>query len=103
METKGTRLLSFVAIIFVRACFTAAQPARVAWAAIVALAGTVSLMAVVRDIVRDAYLAPHFRPQELRVAPQWGIVIFFALVLLVGLGVVAYMLWLWRRGGATRA
>jgi len=91
-------LLSLVAIVFVRAAFTAAQPARLAGAAIVALAGTVSLMAVVRDIVRDAYLAPHFRPQELRVAPQWGIVIFFGLVLLVGLGVVAYMLRLWRRG-----
>lgn len=99
----GGVLLSLVAIALVRVSFTAPKPAPAALAAIAALAGTVSLMAVARDTVRDVYLEPHFRPGELSVVPQWGIVIFFAVLLLVGLGVVAYMLKLLRRGGEARA
>lgn len=96
-------LLSLVAIILVvLACF-ARTPALPALAGVGSLAGTVCLMAVMRDIVRDAYLAPYFRPDELAVAPQWGVVAFFLLLLVAGLGVIAYMLSLFRPFARTGA
>ncbi len=61
-------------------------------AAAVAIAGTLSLMAVMRHLVRIAYLRPYFDPHALPVQGQWFVFALFALLLVGGLATVAWML-----------
>lgn len=65
---------------------------RQARAAVIAGVLIVPPMVVMRDAVRNAYLAPHFQLAQLRVAPQWGVILLFAGLFVIGLVVVAYML-----------
>ncbi len=58
-------------------------------AAIVALAD----MAIVRHRVRDLLLEPYFRTGSLVIAPQTGMFLLFAAMLVAGLAVVAWMVW----------
>ena len=58
---------------------------------------TVVTMVLVRDLVRDAYLAPHFRPADLPVATQWSPFVAFVGSLLV---VVAILVWMARSAWA---
>ena len=96
--------LSLVAIILVLVSMMAARPTLPGLGGVVALMGTVSLMAVARDIVRDAYLAPYFRASDLAVVPQWSVVLLFVALLVAGLGVVGYLLRMVYRGrGASYA
>ncbi len=53
---------------------------------------TVAMMVVVRDTVRNAYLAPYFRVEQLQVAPQWGVIGLFIFVFVIGLATLGYML-----------
>jgi hypothetical protein len=50
-------------------------------------------MAVVRHRVRALLLEPYFRPDSLPVVPQTGVFVLFALLLVAGLAVVAWMIW----------
>ncbi len=61
-------------------------------AACIAILGTLSLMAVMRHLVRVAYLQPYFDPRALPVEGQWFVFILFALLLVGGLATVAWML-----------
>ena len=63
------------------------------------LVATICLMAGMRDLVRQAYLEPWFHPADLRVDPQYGPMLLFAVTLVVGLAVLAYMLRLGARAG----
>lgn len=62
------------------------------WPATAAMATTILLMVLVRDLARQAYLAPYFHPADLPVAPQYSPMLLFLLILVLGLGIVAYML-----------
>lgn len=53
---------------------------------------TISLMIYLRDMVRDAYLAPYFRIEERVVTGEYLPLILFILTLLAGLAIVAWML-----------
>jgi hypothetical protein len=53
---------------------------------------TVTLMAVVRHLVREAYLAPHFDPYAQPVRGQWVVFTLFALLLVAGIATVLWML-----------
>jgi len=53
---------------------------------------TISLMIYLRDMVRDAYLAPYFRVDERVVTGEYLPFILFVLTLLAGLAIVAWML-----------
>jgi hypothetical protein len=53
---------------------------------------TVAVMIVLRDIVRNAYLAPYFDLGQLKVAPQWGVIGIFLVLFVAGLGVLFWML-----------
>jgi len=53
---------------------------------------TVAIMVVLRDVVRNAYIAPFFRPAQLPVAPQWGVIALFFVIFLAGLATLTYML-----------
>ncbi len=60
---------------------------------------TVALMAIVRAMVRWEYLAPYFHPSDLTLNPQYSPLILFIVSLIVGLGLVAYMINLYLRSG----
>lgn len=62
------------------------------WPATAALAVTILLMVLVRDLARHAYLAPYFHLADLPVALQYSPLATFLLILVIGLGIVAYML-----------
>jgi len=62
------------------------------WPATFAVAATIFLMILVRDLVRQAYLSPYFHPADLRLVPQWSPLFLFLAILVLGLAVVAYML-----------
>ncbi|RQD75168.1 hypothetical protein [Desulfonatronospira sp. MSAO_Bac3] len=62
------------------------------WPTTAALLGTVVFMVLVRDLVRQAYLAPYFHPRDLEVVPQYSPLYFFIVFLVLGLAVVFYML-----------
>lgn len=71
------------------------------WPATTAMAVTILLMILVRDLARHAYLAPYSHPADLPVAPQYSPMLSFFLILIIGLVIIAYMLrlaWLSRKG-----
>lgn len=68
------------------------SPRRNAMLSVVAGVLTVGSMVIVRDAVRNAYLAPLFRLQQLQVAPQWGVILLFVVLFVIGLLTLAYML-----------
>jgi hypothetical protein len=53
---------------------------------------TVAVMVVIRDVLRNLSLAPHFSPNQLPVAPQWSIIVLFVLFFVAGLATLYYML-----------
>ena len=68
----------------------------------VAILGAVSLMAVLRHLVRLAYLRPYFDAHSLPVQGQWAVFSIFVVLLLAGLATVGWMLYVFFRPAATR-
>lgn len=68
----------------------------------IAILGTVSLMAVLRHLVRVAYLRPYFDPHALPVRGQWVVFSIFVVLLLAGLATVGWMLYVFFRPAAAR-
>jgi hypothetical protein len=62
------------------------------WGAAGAVVATVTLMVVVRDLLRLDRLAPYFHPGDLTVAPQYSPALVFLGSLVLGLGVIIWML-----------
>lgn len=83
--------LFFAALLAAALVLYAAHRMRIALTAGLAVA-LVALMAFLRDFVRAGYLAPHFSPDRLAVAPQYGPMILFAVTLVAGLAVLAWMI-----------
>lgn len=94
LETAG--LLSGI-VLGVTALYFGARrmPVAAAWT----LLATLFFMALTRDQVREAYLAPWFSLSELRVEPQYGFLAVFLAALVLGLAVVAYIVKLALRAG----
>ncbi len=63
---------------------------------------TIVLMLLMRFFVRTAYLDPYFKVESLEVVPQYDVLILFVVILLVGLGIVWYMLKTAANAAATR-
>jgi len=62
------------------------------WPTTIAMAATVLFMVLVRDLARQAYLAPYFHPADLQFVPQWSPMLLFIAILVIGVAVVVYML-----------
>lgn len=62
-----------------------------------AIIGTITLMTVVRHLVRVASLRPYFDAHTLPVQGQWPVFAVFAVLLLAGLATVAWMLYVFFR------
>jgi len=58
----------------------------------ITLLGVLGLMAVMRQQLRTAYLAPYFTLDELQVAPQWDVLGLFIATLLICVGAVAWLI-----------
>jgi len=60
---------------------------------------TVVLMVLMRDALRNAYLAPYLENTEFAVVPQWGVFALFASLLIVGAVLWGTMmkLYFWRK------
>ncbi len=58
----------------------------------VAILGTVSLMVVIRHLVRIDYLRPYFDPRSLPVEGQWTVFAIFAVLLVAGVATLGWML-----------
>jgi len=50
------------------------------------------ISSVMRDVLRNLALAPYFNPNQLPVAPQWGIILLFVVLFIAGLATLYYML-----------
>ena len=62
------------------------------WPATATIAATVVLMVLIRDLVRVEFLRPYFHPSDLKLIPQYSPMVVFFIALVLGLGLVAYML-----------
>lgn len=60
---------------------------------------TIALMAVVRHRVRQMFLGEHLDVNALPVNPQWAMFVIFAVLLVIGLGVVGWMVWQFAKAG----
>lgn len=60
------------------------------------VAVVIASMAVMRDLLRDAYLKPYFHPEQFPVKTQWQVLPLF-LALFVG-GVALWLVMIWRYG-----
>jgi len=67
-----------------------------------ALAGSLSTMAVMRHLVRVAYLKPYFDLSAAPVRGQWTVFVLFVVLLVGGIAVVAWMLRIFFRSAAPR-
>jgi len=68
----------------------------------VAIVGTISLMAVIRHLVRVACTQPYFDPRALPVKGQWVVFGMFAILLVAGLATVGWMLYQFFRPSASQ-
>lgn len=62
------------------------------WPTTATIAATIVLMALMRDLVRVEFLRPYFHPSDLKLIPQYSPMVVFFIALVLGLGLVAYML-----------
>lgn len=85
-------LFSLVATLLLLIGGTAGKPARLVHAAFACALATLALMVGMRQMVRTAYLAPHFDPGSLQVSPQTGVIVLFFVTFVAGLATVGYML-----------
>jgi len=85
-------LLPLAAIVHLTLARSNESPVRQAVIGIGSGVLTVAIMVGIRDILRNAYLAPIFRPEGLQAAPQWGVITLFLVVFLAGLATLFYML-----------
>ena len=88
-DKLATAILATAVVLVVLAMLAA--PRSLA-AGAVALLGTLSLMAVIRHLVRVAYLRPYFDPRTLPVQGQWVVFVLFAILLVAGLATLGWML-----------
>jgi hypothetical protein len=85
----GVGLIVLLIVVLFRKA--AAQSPALTTTALSAMIGIMAMMAIVRHQVRVNNLASAHKGFELVVAPQWGTFVLFAVLLVAGLAVVAYM------------
>ena len=85
-------MLPIVSLMLIHSASRAVRPKLAAWSGIGVLAATLIVMVLIRDVVRDGYLVGKFDVMDRVADPQWGVIVVFTLVLLGGLGTVAYLL-----------
>lgn len=85
-------LLALLAMMLALLAINSPKPGRKLTLASVCLVLTLAVMATLRHFVRQAYLKPHFDLATLPVKPMWDVFALFAVLLVVGLGIVGWMI-----------
>ena len=85
-------LMPVASIMLILLASRSEQPRTMAIGGITVLGLTLVVMVIIRDLVRDGYLAGMFDVFDRTVEPQWGVLAVFGVIFIAGLGVVAYML-----------
>lgn len=85
-------LLPIISMMLMILAIKSELPKSLAVGSISVLALLLVVMVIMRDIVRDGYLAGKFDVFDRVVEPQWGVMALFAVLLIGGLSVVGYML-----------
>lgn len=85
-------LLPIISMMMMILAIKSDQPRSLIVGSISVLALLLVVMVIMRDIVRDGYLAGKFDVFDRVVDPQWGVMALFALFLVGGLSVVGYMI-----------
>ena len=85
-------LLTIVAWVLMNRASAAANGRVFAYSGSGTLLAVLALMAVMRQQVRTATLAPYFKLEQLQSAPQWGPFTMFIVTLLIGLVVFAWLI-----------
>lgn len=85
-------LLQIISMMLLILAAKSEKPRAFAVSGISVLALTLIVMVVMRDIVRDGYLAGRFDVFDRAVDPQWGVMALFGVLLVVGLSVVGLMI-----------
>jgi len=62
------------------------------WPSTGAVVFTIIVMVLIRDMVRTAYLKPYFALSDIKVEPQYSPMILFIVTLIIGIGLIGYML-----------
>jgi hypothetical protein len=62
------------------------------WPSTGAVVFTIVVMVLIRDMVRTAYIKPYFTLSDLKVEPQYSPMILFIVTLIIGIGLIGYML-----------
>lgn len=83
--------VALVALMLALLAVNSAKPRPLLISASASLFLTIVLMAAVRHFVRNAYLKPHLDLAMLPVKPMWDVFALFAVLLVAGLAVVAWM------------
>ncbi len=65
---------------------------KMVWPTTAGLLLTITFMVLMRDLVRNAYLAQYYHPSERIVVPEYAPLFIFLVVFILGLGAVFYML-----------
>lgn len=87
-------VLSLIAVITALFSRRSARPLTLMLVSTIAISLTIITMAGVRFLIRSmliARYAPNFDLSQTPVQPQWGIIVLFVILLLAGLGLVAWM------------
>jgi hypothetical protein len=84
--------VGLLAMVVVATVMRARNPLPIALPAAFLFVATVSIMAMVRHLVRDDYLRPQFEASSLQVDSQVALIVIFFVLLVGAVGAVGYML-----------
>jgi hypothetical protein len=85
-------VLTAGAWMLLRKAARAEDPRKPAVVGVAHVLGILVLMAIMRQQVRTAYLEPCFRLDSVAVKPQWDVFALFAVTLVIGLAVLAWLI-----------
>ena len=85
-----TSLLTIGIVCAICALIFAAK--RNVWAALGMALSTITIMVLIRDLLRMAWMKPYFSPASLKVVPEYAPMILFLISFAAGLVVIFYML-----------
>ena len=85
-----TSLLTIAIVCALCALVFAAK--RNVWATLISALSTITIMVIIRDLLRMIWMKPYFSPASLKVVPEYSPMILFLVSFAAGLVVVFYML-----------
>ena len=90
-ENLFATLCFVVALILVLVVFVSAFRDKI-YTTLLTLVGLIYTMAIMRDFVRRGFLQESFSPGMLNVVPEYSPLIFFLGTLVIGLGLIVWMI-----------